>query len=140
MHVAQWNLSRLLPAISNCFKEIVWLRMARCNAMMNCVSCSGFGLPLHAQLLRLFVTMMNCVHCGGMWPEASPVLLTGTPFYAPVFKYKRQQHAPTYAQTFIKASVYSQDASNGSLQNIGRLTPRHQSLYFVQPYMLLTLF
>ena len=116
MHVAQWNLSRLLPAISNCFKEIVWLRMARCNAMM------------------------NCVHCGGMWPEASPVLLTGTPFYAPVFKYKRQQHAPTYAQTFIKASVYSQDASNGSLQNIGRLTPRHQSLYFVQPYMLLTLF
>ena len=30
------------------------------------VSCSGFGLPMHAQLLRLFVTAQNfqCILCG----------------------------------------------------------------------------
>ena len=44
------------------------------------VSCSGFGLPMHAQLLRLFVTRMGgyvcvCVIGFGVWTVSVSVRL-----------------------------------------------------------------
>ena len=44
--------------LGGCFlaPRAVWLADVSCACVPLLVSCSGFGLPMHAQLLRLFVT------------------------------------------------------------------------------------
>ena len=36
-----------------------WYAGVSCACVPSMVSCSGFGLPMHAQLLRLFVTIID---------------------------------------------------------------------------------
>ena len=46
----------LLPCAACCVVGLRWLADVSCACVPLLVSCSGFGLPMHAQLLRLFVT------------------------------------------------------------------------------------
>ena len=50
--------------LGGCFlaPRTVWLADVSCACVPLMVSCSGFGLPMHAQLLRLFVTHL-LMHC-----------------------------------------------------------------------------
>ena len=49
----------MAPAVHVCYK-------VSCSCVPLMVSCSGFGLPMHAQLLRLFVTTMSVTRrCDG---------------------------------------------------------------------------
>ena len=45
----------LLPCAACCVVGLRWLADVSCACVPLLVTCSGFGLPVHAQLLRLFV-------------------------------------------------------------------------------------
>ena len=50
----------LLPCAARCVVGLRWLADVSCACVPLLVSCSGFGLPMHAQLLCLFVTHLDC--------------------------------------------------------------------------------
>ena len=56
-------LGGLHPCAACCEVGLRWLADVSCACVPLLVSCSGFGLPMHAQLLRLFVshTLRNCL-------------------------------------------------------------------------------
>ena len=49
----------LLPCAACCVVGLRWQADVSCACVPLMVSCSGFGLPMHAQLLRLFVTLLE---------------------------------------------------------------------------------
>ena len=105
------------------------------------VSCSGFGLPLHAQLLRLFVTLPSILHViGAITVEPLRYTDASGPSQIPFTCAQCSHHAPPALENASEltpwpqqwnVSCHSASRVMQSFCNLSYIALPHNSVYSV---------